>query len=133
MQSQRKAIGVRVLLVEDLAVVRKLIADMLSRMGGVQLVATASREAEATSWIEQHPHDWDLAIVDLVLDAGSGMGVIGHGRRHHPAGKIVVFSSFATPHVRSHCIGLGADAVFDKMQCGDFVAWLDSNRGIAAP
>ena len=118
----------RVFLVEDLQNLRTLLKDLFSTMGGTQLVDCAGTEAEASLWLTDHPDDWDLAIVDLVLEQGSGMNVIRKAKRVHPAGKVAVFSSYASPGVRAHCLGLGADAVFQKNQTGEFIEWLEQLR-----
>ena len=118
----------RVFLVDDLVTMRSLIEDLLSTIGGLRLLATANGEGEAKVWMDDHRGAWDLAIVDLVLDQGSGMGVIQHAKGVHPAGRIVVFSAFATPGIQAHCLRLGADAVFDKTQTRDFVRWLQELR-----
>lgn len=89
------------------------------------MVATASTEAEAKLWLDDHRGQWDLAIVDLVLDQGAGMSVISQCRKDPTGGHIVVFSSYASPGVRQHCIDLGADAVFDKSETEAFIAWCD--------
>ena len=118
----------RVFLVDDLVTMRSLVEDLLSTIGGLRLVATANGEGEAKVWMDDHRGAWDLAIVDLVLDQGSGMGVIQHAKGVHPEGRIVVFSAFATPGIQAHCLRLGADAVFDKTHTRDFVRWLQEQR-----
>lgn len=115
---------VRVFVVEDLARMRGLFADLFSHLGDdVRVVANAATEAEALLWLADHPGGWDLAIVDLILEQGSGMGVISRCKASPRPGKIVVFSSYATPGVREHCLRLGADAVFDKSDSSQFVAY----------
>jgi len=118
----------RVFLVDDLVTMRSLIEDLLFTIGGLRLMATANGEGEAKVWLDDHAGAWDLAIVDLVLDQGSGMGVIQHARRVHPQGRIVVFSAFATPGIQAHCLRLGADGVFDKTQTSEFIHWLQAQR-----
>ena len=78
------------------------------------MVATVSTEAEALAWVEQNVDGWQLAVIDLVLDQGSGMSVIARCRRFGPAAKVVVFSNFVTPGIRKHCMQLGADEAFEK-------------------
>lgn len=115
---------VRVFLVEDLARMRGLLEDLFSHLrDDVSVVGTAATEAEALAWLANHPGGWDLAIVDLILEQGSGMGVISRCKSSPRPGKIVVFSSYATPGVRQHCLKLGADAVFDKSDSSQFVAY----------
>ncbi|MDB5856724.1 MAG: putative response regulator, CheY [Ramlibacter sp.] len=113
----------RVFVVEDIQRMRGLLNDLFSSMGGFRVVAAASTEAEANLWLDDHQGGWDLAIVDLVLDQGAGMNVIRRCKADPNGGSIAVFSSYATPGVRQHCIDLGADEVFDKSETGRFIAW----------
>lgn len=116
-------VEVRVFLVEDLQRMRSLLDDLFSSMQGFRVVAAATTEAEANLWLDEHAGEWDLAIVDLVLDQGAGMNVIRRCKGDANGGRIVVFSSYATPGVRAHCLELGADAVFDKSETEGFIAW----------
>ena len=114
----------RVFLVEDLRSMRPLMGELFSAIGGLRLVGGAATEAEAKLWLSDNA-GWDLMIVDLILDEGSGIEVLREAKRRAPASRVVVFSSFATPGIRSHCLSLGADAVFDKVDTAAFVSWLD--------
>jgi DNA-binding NarL/FixJ family response regulator len=114
----------RVLVVEDLQTMRGLLAELVDLIGGIRVAATLTTEAEAKLWLEDHPDGWDLAIVDLVLEQGSGIGVLRRARQDTPRGKVVIFSGYATPGVRQHCLDLGADAVFDKTESTPFIEWL---------
>lgn len=115
----------RVFLVEDLLRMRGLLGELFSSMGGFQVVANASTEAEANLWLDEHPGGWDVAVIDLVLEQGAGMNVIRKCKADPDGGRIVVFSSYATPGVRQHCLDLGADAVFDKTETSAFIAWFN--------
>jgi len=117
-----------VFLVEDLHRMRGLMAELFASLGGLEIVGTASTEAEAKLWLQEHPDGWDMAVLDLVLEQGSGMELIRHCKADPIGGLVVVFSSFATPGVRQHCLDLGADAVFDKSDSSAFIHWLDEVR-----
>lgn len=127
--SRRRSVEVRVFLVEDLQTMHTLLEGLFAALGGIQVVGGAGTEAEANLWLLEHPGAWDVALVDLVLQQGSGMTVIRRARESHPPGKVVVFSAYASPAVCSHCLGLGADAVFNKSDTEDFIAWLSSQCG----
>jgi DNA-binding NarL/FixJ family response regulator len=107
-------LAVDVFLVEDLKNIQAAMTQMLQGLGDYEIIATASTEAEALAWLEGNRAGWGLAVIDLVLDQGSGMSVISRARRTHPDGKVVVFSNFVTEGIRKHCVQLGADAAFDK-------------------
>lgn len=100
---------------------RSLLGELFHAVGGIEVAGSAATEAEALLWLDDHRGEWDVAVVDLLLDQGSGMGVIPRCRSTHPAGRVVVFSNYASPAVRQHCIELGADAVFDKADSPDFI------------
>lgn len=106
---------IRVFLVDDSEKTRRLFQDLLSGQG-FAFAGTAGTEAEANLWLDENVGGWDLAIVDLLLEQGAGLGVIERCRKTNgkTKGKVAVFSAYATPGVRARCIELGADAVFDK-------------------
>jgi DNA-binding NarL/FixJ family response regulator len=114
---------VRVFLVEDLSPMRGVLADLFGQLPGFRIVDSAATEAEANLWLQEHAGEWDLAVVDLVLEQGSGMGVVGRCGELPVRGSVVVLSSYATPAVREHCLKLGAEAVFDKSQTRELLAF----------
>ena len=118
------AVTVSIFLVEDLRQVEGALTDYLASMGDFRVVGAARTEAEANHWLQEHPGEWDALILDLVLDQGSGMNVITRARQQPGAGKIAVFSGYASEGIRQHCIALGADAVFDKAETAALGAWL---------
>lgn len=115
----------RVFLVEDLYNLVALLEEMTQAVGGMRVVGTATTEADANAWLAQNQGGWDVAVIDPVLDEGSGLEVIRRSKADPRAGSIVVFSSFATPGVREHCLRLGADAVFPKGETAALIGWLD--------
>lgn len=126
--------SVRVFLVEDMQQVQGILADLLASLGDFRLVHATATEAEARFWLDEHPGGWDLAIIDLVLDQGSGMGVIPKACESVAGsdGRVVVFSDYASDGIRRHCLRLGADAVFLKSQMREFMDYCSELGGIAA-
>ena len=105
---------IRVFVVDDALKMRGTLAEWLSALGKFRVVASATTEAEANLWLDEHEGQWDLAVIDLLLDQGSGLGVIARCHAQPKRGRVVVLSGYATPGMRRRCIELGADAVFDK-------------------
>lgn len=118
---------IRVFLVDDSSKTRRLLADVLAGHG-FTFVGEAGTEAEANFWLDEHPGKWDLAIVDLLLEQGAGLGVVARCRKTPESGKVVVFSAYASPGVRNRCVELGADAVFDKT---DLAAMLEYCKNLS--
>lgn len=107
---------VRVFLVEDMQQMHGLLSELLAGVGDFAIAGAARTEAEARLWLDENPRAWDLSVIDLVLDQGTGMGVIAHARAEADrcGGNVVVFSDYASDGIRQHCLNLGADAVFGK-------------------
>ena len=101
-------------IIEDNAVIRENLVDTLEELADVKVVGFAETEVAALSWLQGHPAAWDLAIVDLFLREGSGIGVLEGCRDRPPNRKMVVLSNYATTDIRRRCGLIGADAVFDK-------------------
>ncbi|MBA2674960.1 hypothetical protein [Ramlibacter sp.] len=62
-------------------------------------------------------------MVDLVLQQGSGMGVVARCDAQPTRGKVVVFSAYASPAVYKRCLELGADAVIQKSDTAALMAF----------
>ncbi len=105
---------IRVLLVEDDRRVHGLMADLLSSIGDLKVLATVRTEAEAILWLAENPDGWDLVVIDLILATGTGMGVVPKSRASRSDGKVVVLSNYVSPAIEKHCLAQGADAVFHK-------------------
>lgn len=106
--------GLRTYIVEDSPTIRENLIATLEELAGVSVVGTTESENGGTSWLTGNTQEWDLAIVDLFLKQGSGLGVLSACRKRAPNQKMVVLSNYATADIRQRCLQLGVDAVFDK-------------------
>lgn len=104
----------RAYIVEDNATIRENLIDTLSELADVETVGIAETETEGTAWLSTNDNHWDIAIVDLFLRQGSGLGVLAACQQRAPQQRMVVLSNYATADVRARCSQLGVDAVFDK-------------------
>ena len=101
-------------LVEDNDAMRHSLIAMLREFAQLEVAGSSGTEQEATDWLKAHGDQWRLAVVDLFLLQGSGLGVVTSLRQRKPWQKIVVLTNYATPDIRRRSLALGADAVFDK-------------------
>ena len=101
-------------IVEDNPTIRENLIGTLEELACVVAVGTAETENDGKAWLNAHRQDWDLAIVDLFLKQGSGLGVLAACKDRPSWQKMVVLSNYATDDVRRRCAQLGVDAVFDK-------------------
>lgn len=106
--------GLKTYIVEDNATIRDNLIATLEELVGIDAIGTAETENEAKDWLRKQGQTWDLAIVDLFLKQGSGLGVLEACRNRDPHQKVIVLSNYATADIRKRCAQLGVDAVFDK-------------------
>lgn len=104
----------RTFIVEDNATIRENLIGTLEELASVLALGWAEGEKDACSWFEHHSGEWDLAIVDLFLKQGSGLGVLESCQVRGRNQRVIVLSNYATEDMRKRCAQLGADAVFDK-------------------
>ena len=102
-------------IVEDNPIVRQSLISTLTEVAPVEVVGFADTEHQAKQWLASHTGDWQLAIVDLFLKQGSGLGVLKGCQQRKKHQKVVVLSNYATGEVRRRCAELGSDAVFDSV------------------
>jgi two-component system, OmpR family, response regulator len=114
MGKDRAAVELKTYIVEDNATIRENLIGTLEELACIKALGWAETEDDAKLWLSAHTGGWDLAIVDLFLKQGSGLGVLEACRNRPTGQRLVVLSNYATPDMRKRCSQLGADAVFDK-------------------
>lgn len=101
-------------IVEDNPTIRENLIGTLEELACVTAVGTAETELDGKTWLNANRQSWDLAIIDLFLKQGSGLGLLAACQDRPAHQKVVVLSNYATDDVRRRCAQLGVDAVFDK-------------------
>ena len=90
MRTDRSTTRIRVLIVDDHAVVREGIRHVLSSDEGVEVVGEASNGEEALVLVRRfHP---DVVVLDLSMPGMSGLEVVAHLRTEAPHTKALVLS-----------------------------------------
>ncbi len=106
--------ALRTYIVEDNPTIRENLIATLEELANILAVGSAETENEGKAWLTENGKQWDLAIVDLFLKQGSGLGILHACKDRTANQKVVVLSNYATPDIRKRCAQLGVDAVFDK-------------------
>jgi DNA-binding NarL/FixJ family response regulator len=106
--------ALRVFIVEDSPAVRDRLIDFLEDPGRVEMIGYAETQADAVRQLISERVD--VAIVDLNLKQGTGLGVIETVRALHPSPQpvIVVLTNYAVPAFEAAARAVGADHFFDK-------------------
>ncbi len=102
----------KVLVVDDSAIVRHRLVAVLSRLPGVEYVGIAASASEARRAITSvRP---DLVVLDIHMPCGSGLDVLDVLRTDHPSITTIVLTNDPTPQLRHACLEAGAAFSFDK-------------------
>lgn len=89
-------VSLKVLLVDDSPNMQLALRDLFATIPGIHVVGVARSEMEATAWLLSNQGRWHLAVVDLMLDSGTGFNVIPRLKAQRQAGCVLVLSDFAT-------------------------------------
>jgi two-component system OmpR family response regulator len=105
--------SIRVLLIEDSALLAARLIELVNRLPEVDLIDTVDTEADALDRI------WagspDVLILDLHLREGSGFGVLRSLELStRPRPKIIVLTNFGLPEYRREAELFGVEAFLDK-------------------
>jgi DNA-binding NarL/FixJ family response regulator len=117
-------------IVEDSPVIRENLVAALEELVPLKVVGSAEDEAGAVRWLTDAANECDIAIVDIFLRGGSGMGVLRALRESPHAPERVVLTNYASTDLRRQCLALGASRVFDKS--GDIDALVEHCAALAA-
>ena len=103
---------IRVLLVDDDAVYRRVFILLLQTLPDIQVVAEAASLAEARTTLE----GVDVAILDRVLPDGDGLELVSELREASPGVKVLVMSAFVELVNLRKALEAGADQVLGKVE-----------------
>jgi two-component system, OmpR family, response regulator len=104
--------SVKVLLVEDSAVLTEILSEALVQIPEVDLVGVVDSEAEALRVIARDRVD--LIFLDLQLKQGTGFGILRALADMHPAPRSVVLTNHDLPEYQTAAMALGATYFLDK-------------------
>ncbi|AHB07085.2 MULTISPECIES: response regulator [Pandoraea] len=104
----------KVLLIEDSAVIRESLSEALGSTGMLQVTGVAETADDAVRTLKED--SFDAVIVDIQLRRGSGMDVLSY---LHQAGLLsqlmaIVLTNYALATYRKRCQQLGVQYFFDK-------------------
>lgn len=122
--------AVQIFIVEDNPVIRDNLVPALQDLVEAEVLGVVDSEAEANAWLDANPQRWQIAVVDMFLRQGSGLGVLRHNKQRLPHQRMVVLTNYATKDMRRRSLELGADAVFDKSN--ELDAFIDYCKALPA-
>jgi DNA-binding NarL/FixJ family response regulator len=124
---QRKASNVKVVVVDDSALVQRSLGRLLADVPGLEIAGFAEDVASAVALIDTVCPDVVVLDVDL-RNQDRGMTVLHHVVRTHPHIQVIALSNFSWQAMRRGFLDAGARAYFDKglefTQACDWIAAL---------
>jgi DNA-binding NarL/FixJ family response regulator len=102
----------KVLIVDDSALVRKRLFGMLSEIPKIEIAGQAQNAQEAIESIQKLKPD--VAIMDIRLPDRSGIEVLKIIKKDTPAPLVIILTNYPYPQYRKKCMEAGADYFFDK-------------------
>jgi DNA-binding NarL/FixJ family response regulator len=103
---------VKLLIVDDSALVRMLLIDRLSEVGGIHIVGEASDAPEALDMIRRLKPE--AVVLDFKMRNGNGLSVLRAMRDENLRALVMVLTNYPYSQYRDACIGAGAQYFFDK-------------------
>jgi DNA-binding NarL/FixJ family response regulator len=102
----------KVFIVEDSALIRSRLVELLGEIDGVSVVGEAQSPDEAVAGIRRtRPH---CVILDLQLTGGTGIDVLRSVHPRSPEIAFIVLTANSTAQYRRACMEAGASWFLDK-------------------
>ena len=119
---------IRILVVEDHNVVRQGLVALLNTVPDMRVVAEGADGQQAVELFRQH--EPDVTLMDLRMPAMSGVDAVIEIRRHFPAARIIVLTTFDGDEDIYRALQAGARAYLLKGMFGDEL--MDAIRAVHA-
>jgi len=103
---------IRILLVDDHAVVRRGVRDILTESLGKVAFGEAAKPSEALEKLVVE--DWDVVVLDISLPGRGGLDALREMKRLRPAVPVLVLSMHAEDHYALRALRAGAAGYVNK-------------------
>jgi CheY-like chemotaxis protein len=121
---------VDVLVVDDNATARALLAELVGEVAGVQVAGEAASGDEGLQRAREHP--FDVVVMDWSMPDMDGIEATRRLRAAHPGIRVVGWTSTDDPGLHRVFTAAGAEAVFIKERVVPLLRFL-SRAAAAAP
>jgi len=104
--------NLRLLIVDDSELMCTHLAQILTEIGGVEIMGAAFNVPDAYRYIEKNMPD--VAILDICLPGGNGIDILKKIREGGNSTKVIMYTHYPFPQYEKKCMHFGADYFFDK-------------------
>jgi len=102
----------QVLIVDDSALVRERLVELLDGIPNVEIVGQAATAADGIAALNAlHP---DFVILDLKMPDGDGLAVLNAAKHLEHAPVVAMLTNYPMAQFRKRCLDAGADFFWDK-------------------
>jgi DNA-binding NarL/FixJ family response regulator len=101
-----------ILIVDDSAIIIDRLVAMFEEIVTEHVVITCNNYQEAIKAINEK--DPDVAVLDINLPDGNGIGLLRYIKLHKPAIPVIMFTNQSTDFYRQLCLREGAAFFIDK-------------------
>ena len=102
----------KVFIVDDSALVRERLIDMISEHPGIEITGQAENAQESINSIRKLKPD--AVILDIRMPGGNGIEVLKNIKKNSSGPTTIILTNYPYPQYRKKCIEAGADYFFDK-------------------
>ena len=102
----------KVLIVDDSAIIRERLKTMLSEVTELEDISQAKDSSEAINCFEKLKPE--VVILDIRLPGESGIDVLQKIKESNQPPLVIVLTNYPYPHYRRKCLDAGADYFFNK-------------------
>ena len=103
---------IHILIVEDHAMVRQGLAQILEKNDGMQVVASCWNGAEALRWLRNH--DCDVALLDVAMPDMNGIELLKQIKANKPKIPVLIISAYPESQYAVRLIKAGASGYLNK-------------------
>lgn len=100
-------------------ILRERLVDNLSQIPNVTVVGEAINVAMSQEVISDL--EFDLAIYDIKMPNGSGIGLIKDTKKKYPPTKVIMMTNYSVGSYKDKCLEAGADYFFDKSDLDEMI------------
>jgi two-component system NarL family response regulator len=114
------SVPARVLLVDDHALLRTGVANIINQEPDLRVIAEAGNGVEAIAAFERHHPD--VTLLDLRMPVMEGVEVVRRIRERDPRARVIILTTYDTDNEISHALKAGAKAyVLKDISADDLV------------
>ena len=111
---------IRVVIVDDHAIVRRGVRQIVAEHPGIEVVAEAGDYAELTAYLRDA--DCDVVLLDIALPGKNGIEILKSLRERHPRIRVLMFSTYPEDQYAVRALKAGASGYVNKSSAPEKLA-----------